>query len=97
MEREHYVCPVCAYPEMEEPDVDEFGCSTFYICPCCGTEFGYTDSTLSHEELRRGWIESGAQWFSKVTLPPANWSATDQLRQGEQVMPERNHEQWKYS
>ena len=74
------MCPVCGYLYLNEPPVDNQGCASFEICPCCGTEFGYNDANVSHDALRMRWLQSGALWFSKATLPPDGWSAENQLR-----------------
>jgi hypothetical protein len=68
-----YQCPVCYFRELKEPAID------FAICPCCGTEFGYSDAGRTFEELRRGWIWSGKKWHSRVFLPPNGWNADKQL------------------
>jgi hypothetical protein len=77
---ETYLCPVCGYPGLSDPPVDEFGCATFEICPCCGTEFGYHDARRSHSELRSQWIENGRQWIHKSLGPPLNWDPQAQLK-----------------
>lgn len=68
-----YLCPVCGYP-MDDPPSD------YNICPSCGTEFGYHDSGTSHEELRRQWVNSGAEWWSPVDQPPERWDPYEQLQ-----------------
>jgi hypothetical protein len=65
-------CPVCNFP-LQEPPVD------WNYCPCCGTEFGYHDSGRSYEEIRREWLATGAQWWSPVRHPPADWSLWNQI------------------
>lgn len=67
------VCPVCGYNKLLHPPKDH------YICPCCGTEFGFDDDAYSHEELRREWIAKGMLWFSRSTQPPLNWNGYKQL------------------
>jgi len=62
-----FTCPVCLYPYLSRPPIDE------YICPSCGTEFGYDDFAVSHDELRRRWIDRGAPWFSQHNGPRADW------------------------
>jgi len=79
MPNKTYRCPVCGYPELDTPPYNEQGSASFYICPCCGIEFGYDDAKTSYEELRQRWLERGAPWFSRTTAPPPDWSATDQL------------------
>lgn len=68
-----YICPVCAYPTLPEPP------DNFSICPSCGTEFGYDDAKVSHIELQRKWIKSGAPWFSRARQQPAEWNPWLQL------------------
>lgn len=75
-----YACPVCGYAGLTEPPYDRFGCASFDICACCGTEFGYDDSATSHEELRRAWIDAGALWYSKASQPPSDWNAEAQMQ-----------------
>ena len=67
------LCPVCGY-DLQEPAVDSL------ICACCGTQYGYHDSTASHAHLRERWIDAGAKWHSRRILPPAGWSFARQLR-----------------
>jgi hypothetical protein len=66
-------CPVCGFDSLSRP------LEPFDICPCCGTEFGYDDSALNHEELRMRWMRTGADWWSAAAVPPPNWSPTAQL------------------
>lgn len=68
----NYICPVCGY-DLDEPPAN------YSICSSCGTEFGYDDFTLSHEELRRRWLAGGAKWWSNYVSPPPNWSPFRQL------------------
>ena len=68
-------CPVCYFADMEMSAPPE----PYYICPCCGTEFGLDDETKSFDQLRREWIERGMLWFSRYTPPPEGWSALRQL------------------
>lgn len=75
-------CPVCGYPDFDA--LDEVGCTTFDICPCCGVESGYEygpDVVAKHlEELRRHWfVEESARWWSTTTPAPAGWDACAQL------------------
>lgn len=69
----NYICPVCGYDRLDEPPAD------YSICSSCGTEFGYDDFALSHEELRKRWIANGAKWWSTYTSPPSGWSPFQQL------------------
>lgn len=74
-----YVCSVCRYPDLDEPAYDSFGCASYNICPCCGTEFGYDDSTTAHSDLREKWVSEGMQWWSKHKLKPNGWDPVRQL------------------
>lgn len=71
--KRYYQCPVCGYNRMLEPP------QSWYICPCCGTEFENDDDELSHSELRSRWIARCVPWFSKAQKPPKNWNAYQQL------------------
>jgi hypothetical protein len=76
--RQKYICPVCGYPGLHGPHVNRHGNSSFEICPCCGVEYGYHDSLITHEELRRRWIERGMKWLHGAQ--PPGWDASEQLR-----------------
>ena len=69
-----YTCPVCGYNKLHHPPED------WLICPCCLTEFGYSDVNWGVEELRREWIASGAEWGSKATPQPIGYNPESQLR-----------------
>lgn len=75
-----YVCPVCRYPDINEPAYDGFGCFSYNICPCCETEFGYDDSTVAHSNLREKWVSEGVQWWSKHQPKPNSWDPVRQLK-----------------
>lgn len=62
-----YTCPVCDYPDLETDPIERF----FNICPQCGTEFGYSDFSKSHAELRAEWIAGGRKWWSESKPDPA--------------------------
>jgi hypothetical protein len=82
-------CPLCGYPGLDRPAYDEYGCSSFDICACCGVQFGYDDSRTPHLELRRRWLARGAPWHYARDPPPAGWSPIEQLKEaGLPVPPE---------
>ena len=81
MHNDEYCCPVCGYLGLAEPPYDKYGCASFDICPCCGTEFGYDDNKESHNSLRLRWVKKGMLWFSSSTTPPTNWSPLVQLEE----------------
>lgn len=68
-----YQCPVCGYNQMLAPP------SNHYICPCCGTEFGYDDFAKAHRALRNEWLSNGAPWFSSTTAAPFLWNGFRQV------------------
>lgn len=75
-----YVCPVCGWPELDEPAYDQYGSSSFDICPCCGTQFGYQDARRTHADLRAEWIAGGMPWSSRAVPEPDGWESSSQLR-----------------
>ena len=75
-----YPCPVCGFNGLTRPPED------YYICPCCGTEFGYddfadnsSDRSRRWVELRQRWLNRDARWFSSATQPPNGWDPYRQL------------------
>ena len=62
-------CPVCGYAGLRRPAED------FIICPSCGTEFGYHDTAVTHDQLRALWLRRGAVWSSSVVPEPVGWNA----------------------
>jgi hypothetical protein len=68
-----FVCPVCAYSKLRHAPVD------FTICPSCGTEFGYHDSTKTYSDLRTEWIMLGMRWHSRAIPQPADWNPVANL------------------
>ena len=75
-----YTCKVCGFHGLDEPPFDDFGCGSFAICPCCGTEFGYDDCSTTNDSLRRKWILSGMKWWSNSMLPPLDFDPFVQLK-----------------
>jgi hypothetical protein len=72
------MCPVCGYDGLRKPPAD------YAICPCCGTEFGYSDAgpepqSHIHASLRKNWINHGATWHSQYTVSPGFWNPWLQL------------------
>lgn len=76
-----HTCPVCGYPDLEQPAWDPVtGVPSFDICPCCGCEFGYNDATSgARERYRTAWIRRGAAWFEPEARPYV-WDLRAQLR-----------------
>lgn len=59
--------PVCGVAWAEEIDEQEIRHS-FWICDCCGCEYGYDDNS----KYREPWINQGAR--------PLDWSLEEQLK-----------------
>ncbi len=74
-----YNCRVCGL-KLEEPPWGQDGeTPLFEICPCCGVEFGYEDSTpLSAKRYREEWLSKGGVWF-RPQDKPEGWNFADQL------------------
>jgi hypothetical protein len=79
-----HTCLVCGYSD----DLDFVPCN-YKICGCCGTEFGYDDLALSHEELRQEWIDAGCPWFDEEEPKPAGWDPYVQLLRAKLIEPRR--------
>jgi hypothetical protein len=79
----HYTCPICGYPDLEEPAYVK-GHSTFEICRSCGAEFGNSDFYVGrnlvdvHRMMREQWLAEGAKWHHGT--PPPGWDPRKQLR-----------------
>ena len=80
------LCPVCGWrydPPLMRYLVDG------WICPCCSTEYGYSDRVYTYAELRATWIANGAQWWSDDERPPPGWNAITQLQQAGLTSPHK--------
>lgn len=72
------LCRVCGYKTPNPPWGEDGKKPSYSICPCCGVEFGYEDSTMaSIKTYRRKWKEQGYPWFVP-DLMPKNWQANRQ-------------------
>jgi len=69
----NYPCLVCGYRFLPRRAQDDL------ICPSCGTQFGYTDCSVSHRDLRNEWIGRGAKWHSHHIQAPTGWNGIVQL------------------
>ncbi len=68
-----YNCRVCFFPQKNPPWGLDGKAPTYGICPCCGVEFGYEDSTEEGiKEYRSQWITSGYKWFDE-SQKPKDW------------------------
>ncbi len=67
-------CPICGLPFPEAVDGEELRFS-YWICDCCGCEYGYTDTPA----FRQSWIEGGARWWDE-RAKPKDWNLDEQLK-----------------
>ncbi len=83
-----HICPVCGYPELDEPAYNEHGDESFDICNSCGFQFGYSDGGVGledptckvmHKDWREKWISDGMQFYSDFRKAPVNWNPVRQL------------------
>lgn len=76
------ICPVCGYDKLAEVPYDQYGYPSYEICPCCGFEYGFDDSSegKTFEEYRNEWIKNGYPFYDNEVLPK-NWSEVDMLKQ----------------
>jgi hypothetical protein len=77
-----YTCPVCGYPELEDPPRSESGGASNEICSSCGFEFGVTDDDggFSYEAWRDQWVRTGMPWWADgLEERPARWDPAAQL------------------
>ena len=59
-------CRVCGYDWGEPPWGTDGDASTHWICPCCGVQAGYEDSTAdSSRRYRAAWLARGAPWSDR--------------------------------
>jgi hypothetical protein len=87
MSEERYTCPVCFWPGLAEPSHTERGHGSYETCPCCGTQFGVHDQTVTPAELRAWWVDEGGPW--KHGEAPMGWSALRQLLIAYEALEER--------
>lgn len=80
-----HICPVCGYPELQDPPRSPSGGASYEICPSCGFEFGVTDDDLglSPTEWRHRWVADGMPW-SSTSPTPAGWDPATQLQSVEE-------------
>ena len=76
-----YACPVCGWPDLEEPARGETTGGSYEICPSCGFQFGVSDEDkgYSYSAWREQWIASGMPWSSVAQGRPVNWDPKGQL------------------
>jgi rubredoxin len=83
---DRHTCPVCGYPDLEQPPWANDAPSD-EICPSCGTHFGYDDFAGGdagrreqvYRALRADWKAGGARWFSVGSAAPSDWDPAVQV------------------
>ncbi len=75
-------CPICGFDDIIV--LDNFNCTTFEICECCGCESGleYDQfSTLEHlANVRREWaVDNNCGWWGSKKSVPENWNPKIQM------------------
>jgi len=84
-------CPICGFEDIEV--LDDFGCTTFEICECCGSESGLEYDQLSTQErlakIRRKWVrENNCEWWGRRSSIPQNWDPQEQLERAGIEIPQ---------
>lgn len=76
-----YICPICGYYGLNEPAWLEDGItSSFEICPCCGTEFGYHDCKPEGKKKQyEQWVSRKYEWHFPQDKPK-DWDLDKQLK-----------------
>jgi len=75
---EHH-CRVCGLFHEDPPWGEDNKTPTYDICPCCGVEFGYGDTTPDNARaLRHDWVEQGCAW-QEPREKPGGWDANSQM------------------
>jgi hypothetical protein len=73
-------CPICGFGPFAEPVTKDELRHSFWICECCGCEYGYSD----HRAYREWWLNKmrklgeKAKW-SDEKHRPENWDLEEQL------------------
>jgi hypothetical protein len=80
MKKDKYICPVCGFPELNEPPFGVSSEPSYEICSCCGFEFGFDcgDDKQTFAKFRQNWLAHGAPWFMPG-LKPIGWDVEKQL------------------
>ena len=76
---ELFICRVCGLTQTDMPWGESGEDPSHDICDCCGTEFGYEDSSIDTiKKNREMWLKSGARWWNSKVLPN-DWILDEQL------------------
>ncbi|GAA4975489.1 hypothetical protein HD597_009443 [Nonomuraea thailandensis] len=78
-------CRVCGLLQPGLPWGEDDKTPSWDICDCCGSEFGYHDSTPTGVlRARNAWIAKGCPWFEESKRPP-DWDMEEQLRHAQHL------------
>jgi len=67
---ERLLCRVCGYRDDEPPWGADGRTPSFALCPCCGVEWGYQDSSQTGvARFREAWLAAGAPWRDPLVGP----------------------------
>ena len=85
-------CPVCGFQDITV--LDDFNCTTFEICECCGSESGFEynqNSTIEHfAKVRYEWvIENSCDWWGEEYTKPSNWNPFLQMKLANIEIPQK--------
>lgn len=73
-------CRVCGLDQGFSPWGENDNVPSYFICPCCGAEFGLHDETYDQiKEYREQWLTNGAKWFDEKHRPEG-WDRDSQLK-----------------
>lgn len=77
-----YICPVCGYPDLDDPPRSPSGGGSYEICPSCGFEFGVTDDDqgFTYAQWRAKWVDAGMPWQGYDMPKPLDWNPVAQLQ-----------------
>jgi hypothetical protein len=77
-----YSCPVCGYPQLQEPPRPAGSGGSYEICPSCGFQFGVSDDDegYSYQDWRAQWVSKGMPWSSVGMKMPDGWNPAEQLK-----------------
>lgn len=77
-----YTCPVCGFPDLDDPPRSPSGGGSYEICPSCGFEFGVTDDDqgFTYEQWRVKWVNAGMPWQGYDMPKPIDWNPVAQLQ-----------------
>jgi hypothetical protein len=88
-----HTCPVCGYPELDEPPRSTSGGGSYEICPSCGFQFGLDDDDggIGYATSRERWIAAGMPWSSRSRERPSTWNPAVPEASASRALAEQLH------